>query len=145
MSPGLEGLYDDEVFGQRLSDDLDDLYPGSFASTDDVEIDKVRHWLYNGLYPVSVASSDGVAVDVTIDNTHYEGSQGCAFLLTLDDGDDSDTNSATSSAVQVLQVALDLSGADPWDLDGSIPVLAEQSEEFLSFAQQVAAAQGGDS
>ena len=52
---------------------------------------------------------------LTSDGTHYDRSQGCAFLQTLDDkgnGDGGNLDSPTGSTVQVQQVALDLSGTD---------------------------------
>lgn len=98
-------------------------------------------YFLNALYQVSFASTDGITVDVTIDGASYDQSQGCTFLLTLD-GDGGDDN----APMQVQQVALDLSGVDAGDVEASIPSLAEQSEEFLAFAQGIAtAAQGGGS
>lgn len=102
----------------------------------------------NALYQVSFASSDGVEFDISIDGTSYDQSHGCGFLLTLvyDGTAGADTVSATGSTVNVRQVALDLSGVDITDVDASIPELVEQSDEFLAFAEAVAATtQNGDS
>lgn len=115
------------------------------SSDDQVDISEVLWWS-NALYPVSFSSSDSVTVDIIIDGTHYEydPSQGCAFLLSLDNdgaGDGADSDSDSDRAImQVQQVALDLSGVDPYDVEASIPSLVEQSEEFLAFAQEIATA-----
>lgn len=104
---------------------------------------KLTNPFANAQYQVSFASTDGVAVNVTIDGTQYDQSQGCTFLLTLvhSGGDD---DSVTGSTVQVRQVRMDLSGVDSDDVSGSIPSLDESSNEFLALAEEIAAAQAGD-